>query len=185
MVVGYAGSHGVSNKLEILLRAAELTRHDEIAYVLIGTGPAKPALETFVRERGLVNVFFLPPVSRAAVGSFLTKIDAAYLGWNRSSLYRFGISPNKLLDYMAAGCPVIHGVEAFNDPVGDAKCGISVPPEDPDAVASAVRRLAAMTADERQVLGSRGATYVREHHDNRKLAADFLDFVCSELRVNG
>ena len=185
MVVGYAGSHGVSNKLEILLQAAELTRGDEIAYVLMGTGPAKPALERFVRERGLVNVFFLPPVSRGAVGSFLAQIDAAYLGWNRSSLYRFGISPNKLLDYMAAGCPVIHGVEAFNDPVADANCGISVPPEDPDAVALAARRLAMMSADERRALGSRGAIYVRECHDNRKLAADFLDFVCSEPRING
>ena len=52
-------------------------------------------------------------------------MDALYLGWPKLPIYRFGISPNKLVDYMMAGKPVVHGVEAVNDPVADSGCGVS------------------------------------------------------------
>jgi hypothetical protein len=57
-------------------------------------------------------------------------------------IYRFGIAPNKLMDYMMAGCAVLHAVEAGNDPVAEAGCGLTVEPESVQAVADGLRRLA-------------------------------------------
>ena len=54
-------------------------------------------------------------------------MDGLYIGWERNSIYRFGISPNKLLDYMLVGRPVIHAVEAANDAVAECGCGIPAP----------------------------------------------------------
>ena len=61
-----------------------------------------------------------------------------YIGCRKKELYKFGISPNKIFDYMLSEKPIIHSVDAGNDPVADAKAGISVRPENPELIAQAV-----------------------------------------------
>lgn len=90
-------------------------------------------------------------------------------------LYRYGISPNKLFDYMLAGRPILHACNASNDPVAQAGCGFTVIPEDADAFADAVRRLCALPEAERRRLGANGRNFVIAHHDYRVLASRFLE----------
>jgi glycosyltransferase involved in cell wall biosynthesis len=108
------------------------------------------------------------------VPAFLAAIDIAYIGWQRVPIYRFGIAPNKLMDYMMAGKPVLHAVEAGNDPVGEAGCGLTVVPEDAAAVAEGLKRLARLNARERRAMGERGKAYVLRHHSYPVLAQKFL-----------
>jgi glycosyltransferase involved in cell wall biosynthesis len=86
-------------------------------------------------------------------------------------LYRFGISMNKLYEYMAAGRPIIAAMSAWNDPVTEAGCGIVVPPADPELLANAVVTLAAMTPEARDRLGHCGSMWVRQHNDFNVLGA--------------
>ncbi len=172
-VVGYAGSHGVANALHHLIDAARLLDDLPASLVLVGQGPEKDTLQA--RALGMSNVVFLPPVPKSAIPALLRAMDALYLGWNRMPLYRFGISPNKLMDYMMAAKPIVHSVEAGNDPVAESACGFSVPPEDAEAVAGAIRRLLAMDPTEREAMGARGRAFVAEHHDYRVLAKRFLE----------
>ena len=97
---------------------------------------------------GQPQVQMLPAVPKSQVPAFLAALDIAYIGWQRMPLYRFGIAPNKLMDYMMARCPVLHAVEAGNDPVAEAGAGISVAPESAVAVAEGLRRLAAVPSAE-------------------------------------
>jgi glycosyltransferase involved in cell wall biosynthesis len=143
-VVGYAGTHGISNALGTLLEAAARLQGSPVAVVLVGSGPEKPALLRRAAELGLANVHFFDPVPKAQVPALLRRFDLAYIGWRRQPLYRFGISPNKLIDYMMAARPVLHAVEAGNNPVADAGCGLTVAPEDPQAVADGILALQAL-----------------------------------------
>ncbi|MBA4177917.1 MAG: glycosyltransferase WbuB, partial [Leptothrix sp. (in: Bacteria)] len=99
----------------------------------------------------------------------------AYIGWQRVPIYRFGIAPNKLMDYMMAGCPVLHSVEAGNDPVAEAGCGLTVSPGDAAAVAAGLRRLAAVPAEQRRTMGARGRDFVLANHTYPVLARRFLE----------
>jgi glycosyltransferase involved in cell wall biosynthesis len=108
------------------------------------------------------------------VPAFLAAIDIAYIGWQRVPIYRFGIAPNKLMDYMMAGCAVLHSVEAGNDPVAESGCGLTVAPEAPEAIADGLRRLAALPLAERQAMGERGRHFVLAHHTYPVLAQRFL-----------
>ncbi|MFO1326918.1 MAG: glycosyltransferase family 4 protein [Rubrivivax sp.] len=173
-IVGYAGSHGVPNALDTLLDAAALLRDEPLQFVLVGDGHEKARLQQRVQAEGLDRVSLLPAIPKAQIPSFLMGIDIAYIGWQRVPIYRFGIAPNKLMDYMMAGCAVLHAVEAGNDPVADAGCGLTVPPESPPDVAQGLRRLAHMSPAERQRLGERGRAYVLEHHTYPVLAERFL-----------
>ncbi|NQU26235.1 MAG: glycosyltransferase family 4 protein [Candidatus Nealsonbacteria bacterium] len=176
-IVGYAGGHGLSNALGAVVRAAERLQSLPVTIVLVGHGPEKEGLQKKVKQLALTNVVFLPPVPKTAVGSLLAQMDILYIGWNRSPLYRFGISPNKLLDYMMAAKPIVHAVEAGNDPVAEAGCGVCCRPEAAEEIADAVSELMGRTPEERAAMGQRGRDYVMRHHQYPDLAQQFLDAV--------
>ena len=105
----------------------------------------------------------------------LAAFDIAYIGWQRVPIYRFGIAPNKLMDYMMAGRPVLHSVEAGNDPVAEAGCGVTVAPQDARAVADGLLRMMQLAPSARAVMGERGHDYVMKRHTYPVLAKRFLD----------
>jgi glycosyltransferase involved in cell wall biosynthesis len=176
-IVGYAGSHGRPNALEFLLSAAALLRDAPVDFFLIGDGHEKRALMERAAAEGLDNVHFFAPIAKTSIPSLLRSIDIAYIGWRRVPIYRFGIGPNKLLDYMMAGCAVLHSVEAGNDPVAEAGCGLTVAPESPEAIAGGVRELAAMSPEKRAGLGARGRAFVLDRHAYPVLARHFIEAV--------
>ena len=173
-VVGYAGSMGLPNALDVLLDAARLLRAEPIAIVMVGDGHERARLAQRIVAEGLAKVTLLPPIPKAQIPSMLSAIDIAYIGWQRVPIYRFGIAPNKLMDYMMAACAVLHSVDAGNDPVAESGCGLTVPPESPEAVADGLRRLAALPAAERRAMGERGRAFVLAHHTYPVLAGRFL-----------
>jgi glycosyltransferase involved in cell wall biosynthesis len=173
-VVGYAGSMGRPNALDTLLDAAKRLQGEPLQIVMVGDGHERAHLAARVAAEGLVNVTMCPPIPKAQIPSFLAAIDIAYIGWQRVPIYRFGIAPNKLMDYLMAGCVVLHSVDAGNDPVAEAGCGLTVPPDDAAAVADGLRRLAALPADERRAMGERGRAFVLANHTYPVLARRFL-----------
>jgi glycosyltransferase involved in cell wall biosynthesis len=176
-VVGYAGSMGLPNALDHLLDAARLLQAEPIAIVMVGDGHERARLARRVADEGLARVTMLPPIPKAQIPSMLRNVDIAYIGWQRVPIYRFGIAPNKLMDYMMAGCAVLHSVEAGNDPVAEAGAGLTVPPESPSAVADGLRRLAATPPDGRRAMGERGRAFVLANHTYPVLAQRFLSAV--------
>lgn len=175
-IVGYAGTHGVSNALDTFVDAAAAMKADsDVVFVLFGKGPEKSRLEKRARDEGLTNVVFFDPVSKQQIPALLDCFDVAYIGWNRQPLYRFGIAPNKLMDYMMAGCVVLHSVSAGNDSVGEAGCGLTVEPEDVKQVVDGLRTLLALPAGERKSMGERGRNFVLREHTYPVLAQRFLD----------
>ncbi|ARP78897.1 O-antigen biosynthesis protein WlbE [Bordetella genomosp. 6] len=178
-VLAYAGTHGHANALDMLLQAMARLRDQPIGLLLLGDGPDKPELKRLAGQLGLRNIAFADPVPRPAVQAVMADIDAAYIGLRRSPLFQFGVSPNKLFDYMLSACPVVQSIESGNDIVADAGCGVSVPAEDPAALAAALHGLRALPAAERHAMGRRGRDYVLAHHDYPVLAQQFLDAVQS------
>ncbi|KQV95986.1 glycosyltransferase family 4 protein [Rhizobacter sp. Root1221] len=176
-VVGYAGSHGEPNALDVLLDAAAGLRGDPLSIVMVGDGHLKSHLAARVQSEGLTSVAMFPPIPKAQIPALLAEFDIAYIGWQRVPLYRFGIAPNKLMDYMMAGRAVLHSVEAGNDPVAEAGCGLTVAPESAPAVVDGLRRLAATPPVERAAMGERGRAFVRAHHTYPVLAARFIEAV--------
>jgi len=176
-LVGYAGAHGIANALTTLIDAAARLRNQSVCIVLIGEGPEKANLERLASDLGLVNIIFSAAVSKKAIPAVLAMFDVLYIASTRSPIYRFGISPNKLMDYMMAAKPIICAIEAGNDPVAEADCGLSIAPEDGQLLADAILSLRSLTVDQREKMGLRGRAYVTQHHDYSVLAADFIDNV--------
>jgi glycosyltransferase involved in cell wall biosynthesis len=173
-IIGYAGTHGVANALDTLLDAAKLMRDEKVAIVLVGGGPDKEVLQQRVKAENLQNVWFVDSVKKEQIPALLQWFDVAYIGLQRQPLFRFGIAPNKLMDYMMAQRIVLMAIESGNDPVGEAGCGLTIRPENPQAVAQGTRELLALTEGERRAMGQRGRNFVLENHTYPILAKRFL-----------
>jgi glycosyltransferase involved in cell wall biosynthesis len=182
----YAGAHGLANGLDVVLEAATLLlkrNEKRIRFTLVGAGPEKDKLVEMARERQLSNVEFCSPLAKRDIHSFMQQADAFLLILKDSPVFRWGISPNKMFDYLAVERPVLFGVNTPFNPVADANAGITFEPENPEALVRAVETLLTLTATERQDMGLRGRKYVEENHSFTKLA-DRLEGVLQEVVMN-
>ena len=164
-VVLYAGSVGLSNRLDALLSAINLINDFPVQLVIIGQGPETEALKRLASSLGLTNVSFLSPIPRCQLHGLLALADIAYAGVGASPLYHYGISLNKLYEYMTAGvCVLFAGTaDVFNDLVSEAGAGLSVPHASPEDIADGIRRLYALSREERAELGRRGLDHCQRH----------------------
>lgn len=183
----YAGSHGVANGLETIVQAIHLLDQmgvaDRFRFTLYGEGPEKKRLQQLAVELGLRNLTFKASIPKAGVYQVLKKADAFIVTLADSPLYKYGISLNKVYDYLALARPVVFGGKSLNNPVAEASAGLVVPPEDAQAMADALTQLAAMTAEQRAEMGRNGREFVATNHDTEKLATT-LERVCREAIDN-
>jgi glycosyltransferase involved in cell wall biosynthesis len=179
-LIGYAGGISVSNSLETLLDAARLLSTANISFLIAGDGPRAGPLRERAIHSGFDNFHMLGRIPKSAIGKFLSHMDALAVPFHRSPLYRYGMSPNKLFDYMLAAKPILLASDAINDLVAEAECGLTVEPAHPAAFADAVLRVCALSEDERRRLGENGRRFVIKNHDYAVLASRFLVAVRGE-----
>lgn len=172
-IVCYLGGHAPSNALDTLVDAALKNNDNRFAFVLIGKGNQKQRL--MKKAEGAKNIYFLPPVSKMAVPTVLSMADFLYIGAEKCDLYRFGVSMNKVYDYMMAAKPIIYGVEAANNDVLDAECGFTIKPDAPEDICKVLDELVNMSQDEKQIMGEKGRKWVLENCSYAVLAARFLE----------
>jgi len=113
-------------------------------------------------------------VPKIQVPSILQKADLLLICWRNLRLYKYGISPNKLFDYLASKRPIIMSGNFFNNIVRDAKAGITVEPEDAKALTEGILRIKKMSPEERRKLGANGRVYVEKYHSTQALG-DILE----------
>ncbi|MDH3227099.1 MAG: glycosyltransferase family 4 protein [Thermoleophilia bacterium] len=177
-VAMYVGAHGTYNALHTVLGAAELLRDGPgVSFVLVGGGDQKDRLVEDAERRGLGNVQFIDAVPKREVPSWLARADACLLPYQDVPLFA-GALPNKTFDYLGAGKPIVAAAPdgELTRLVREVDCGIAIAPEDPQAMADAVTRLAADPAQAR-AMGERGMRHAREHYDRAKLAQRFVAVV--------
>jgi len=172
----YAGAHGPANGLDNVINAAILLtkESEDVHFFLVGEGIEKDKLIKKAKENNLNTVTFLNLVPKIQVPSMLQKADLLLICWRNLRLYKYGISPNKLFDYLASKRPIIMSGNFSNNIVQDAKAGITVEPEDAKALAEGILKIKKMTADERQKLGENGRAYVEKYHSTQVLG-DILE----------
>ena len=174
-IVGYAGAHGLANSLRTVIDAFIGLKNEKIALVLVGSGQEKENLINYAELLGLKNIIFLPSLNKSEIPEFLEFTDALYIGLQKQSLFRFGISPNKIFDYMMAAKPIIQAIDAGNNIVKEANCGVNAEPENVEEITSAILYLKTLSYEERLSLGNNGRKFVLENHSYDVLTDKFLN----------
>src|SRR3546814_19599393 len=88
----------------------------------------------------LDNVIFIDAIPKAQVQTMLQHFNALFIGLSKSSLFKYGVSPNKLYDYLYAGKPILYAIDSSNyHPVADAQAGVDLPHENPQDLDDAIK----------------------------------------------
>lgn len=172
-ILGYAGGMAKSNALTALVEAASMVQNLPMEMVLVGKGTEKMHLLSLVKKYGLKQVHFLPPVSKDLVPDLLAQMDALYIGWQETKLYQYGVSANKIFDYMLAEKPILWAGNTGNNPVMEAQAGIAVSGQPAD-IAGAIRKMVAEDSRHLAQWGRNGSVYVKDKHNYRNLAEKFI-----------
>lgn len=146
----YTGSIRRVNNLGLLLDAAKCVKDPRVKFLIWGDGDEREALEQRVRDEKIANVEFKGRVEKKYVPSIVSRANLNFAHNAPSPLFRFGISFNKLFDYLAAGKPVLCDFPCPYNPAVTYGAGIEASDTQPQQIAKAINDLAAASESERQ-----------------------------------
>lgn len=177
-VILFAGNIGFSQGLGTVLKtAAKLRNLEDMLFLVVGNGVAKPRLMKYAQELGLENVRFLPFQPHKVIPNMYASSDVCLVPLRRG--FTAESMPSKVYTITAAGRPLIASVDRNSDIhhfLEEANCGLWVEPEEPEALAEAIRTLYAHPAL-RQRLGRNGREHVVQHYTRQAVAQQYHELL--------
>ena len=169
-IIGYTGALSAYYGLEHLLELARLLQHRSVVgFVIVGKGDLAEALRKGAEQSGLKNLHLVGAVPKVQVGPILETFDACYVGLADLEVHRYGISCNKIYEYMFTAKPIIGSYRAGYDPVADADCGFVAAPGDYAPLVRGIGSLIEQPELARE-MGERGREYFKRNHDFKVIA---------------
>ena len=175
-VIGYAGSIGLSNGLDTFIEVIKrLKDNQDIHFVILGGGGLCESYMKYLQECN--NVQFISRVERHEVKTILAKCNVLYFAALKSRVWNYGWSPNKLIDYMISGKPILASYSGFQSMVNEANSGIIVPAEDEESLIKAINKLLLMPKEELEVMGEMGKQWLIQNRQWTTVADDYLSIM--------
>lgn len=175
VVVGYAGSMGITNSLELFIDTIEsLKDNKNIYFVLVGSGDLKERFESQLSK--CKNVLFWPRIDQNEVNSFLNLCDVLYLSTQYSKVWDYGQSMNKVVEYMLASKPIIATYAGYPSMINEANCGSFVDTLDV-SLKNEVLNIVDMSSKERKTIGENGKKWIYSNRKYSTLARKYIEAI--------
>jgi len=177
VLVAYAGSLGIANAIDNLINAAKILDSTKYSFVIVGSGHEELRLSKRLQDESISNVRIFPPIFQSQVALLLKSADIGYLGAPKFPLYKFGVSQNKLTDYMLNCLPVLNATEAGNNLIDEVQCGFTIVPENAQILADTLIRFADLDDRDKKNMGKNGREYALEHMNYKSISSRLLMFL--------
>jgi glycosyltransferase involved in cell wall biosynthesis len=182
VIVGYAGSMGITNALETFVETIKaMETFTNIHFLLVGSGDLKASFEKELAQ--YKNVTFLPRIQQNEVKYFLQICDILYLSTKDSKVWDYGQSMNKVVEYMLAAKPIIATYTGFPSMINEANCGDFVNSSSPEDLKKIILHYANMTHQERVKVGENGRKWIFENRTYNLLGKKYLEAI-NKLKKN-
>ncbi|HAF06864.1 MAG: Glycosyl transferase group 1 [candidate division TA06 bacterium 32_111] len=178
--IAYTGAIGVANNPYLILDIAKRLEDKPIDFLILGEGPLREEIEKKIENDNIKNVKIHKTIPKRNILNFLANVDLCLITVNKTELYKYGLSPNKLFDYMLAGKPIlITAKPEYSEFVKDSGCGFYADPENLDEIVSTVMKIYNMPKTEREEIGKRGKDYILKFYSEQSLG-DKLEEVINQ-----
>jgi len=177
--VVYAGTFGIANNIGLILDTATKLKESncKIHFYLVGDGPLK---NNYINNyERLDNVTFIEPVPPSELPKFLSNFDLLICPVKNQSIYRFGISLNKIIDYMRSGRPILFSYNGFPSFVDEDKFSFTIPANDSDLIASKLEEISKMSEYKLYEMGKNALNTVENYHSFDFLSNKYINIINS------
>ncbi len=179
IIVGYAGSMGITNALETFVETIkEMDKFTNIHFLMVGSGDLKKGFEKELAQ--YENVTFLPRIKQNQVKYFLQICDILYLSTKDSKVWDYGQSMNKVVEYMLAAKPIIATYTGFPSMINEADCGVFVNSSKTEDLKNAILHYSNMSDQERLNVGKNGFKWIFENRTYDLLAKKYLEAISKQ-----
>ncbi len=145
----YAGSIRTVNSVDLIVKAAELLKcKEDIKFIIYGDGDKRAELEKYCLDNGLTNIKFKGRIDKKYIPYVCSMANVNIISVKQTKISNYGVSWNKLFDYMNAGKPILSTVKVNFDLIEKYQCGISLSNQTPQSIADAIMRLYEMPIDD-------------------------------------
>lgn len=174
--VVYTGSIRRVNNLGLILETAKKLTDTRIRFLIWGDGDEREALEQRVRDEQIPNVVFKGRAEKKYIPSIVSQADLNLVHWEHLDLLRFGVSYNKLFEYLAAGRPIFCTVRPGYSIVEGNHCGHDTSGLTPEDFAAGIRGICEMSDQERKAMGD-NARKTAQQYDFRVLTNKLIELI--------
>jgi len=174
-IVGYAGAIGNANCVNEILESAKIISktNEHIYFVILGDGPLKN--ELIEKYKTLNNILFLSKMGKEYVNDFLSSCDLLLNPWQDKKIYKYGVSPNKWIDYMYSAKPIIVSYNGYQSIINEAGCGEFIEANNPKLLAEKIIEYANKDKTELEKLGNNGKKYLIKNLNYSVLAKKYIN----------
>lgn len=169
--VVYTGALGQANGLIDILQVISAHKKElsNFEFHFWGDGPLKEFLSRYIEDNSL-PCFIHHPVPKSQIRTVFNQADLLLFNLSSSSttIFQYGISPNKLADYHASGKPILSIGQYARNPVLESDAGFAIPSV--QKLPEALLKFQNLSAEERNKMGENGFKYAQTHYDWGKLA---------------
>jgi glycosyltransferase involved in cell wall biosynthesis len=167
----YSGIFAKYSGLDVIIKSAKILEDKNInaRFVLVGGGAEKENLEKLAESMDIGNLEFYGMVPKNEIAKVYEKADV-FISIIKNVVSSSGVSSKKLNEYMACGRPIIFAVNSINNPVEEAKAGVTIPAENPEALAKAVEKMTNLSREERLKMAENAKEYARNNLDIKIMA---------------
>jgi glycosyltransferase involved in cell wall biosynthesis len=167
----------LTNKIDDIINVARQLQLKAInvhIYIL-GNGPLK---SFYIEEaKSLKNITFLDSISSQDVAQFLSNFDLLMLTWSDLPIYRFGVSPNKVIDYMKSGRPILMSYSGYPSLYELEKYCFLTEAENTEAITSKIIEIKSKSKIELDLMGKKAREILHKYHNYDILSDKYIDIM--------
>lgn len=173
-VCTFAGYYMTYEGVYTMLQAAKILQDNNLSIkmVFVGSGEEQAGMVEYVQENGLTNVLIGDRISKEAVPALLNNSDIvmAHLAEEgHSEAYKYGVSKNKVNEYLYSGAVTLYGFHDKKDAVVTSGAGYIYEPFNSEQLANYIIDIYEMENHERKLIGQNGRDYIMSNHSSEVL----------------
>lgn len=179
----YAGSINALDKVELLVKSFHKATQesDKLQLVIIGNGAEKVKLLEYVKNNNLEKyIIFKNSVPKNEILHYLNLADTVWVGLSDSPLYKYGMSFNKIYDYMALAKPILFSGSNYNNPIAESNCALIAVPNNIDSLSEIIIQFHQMPVSEKKELGLKGKKYLIENFTTDIIVNELIKYILQE-----
>ena len=152
-----------------------MNKVNKVHFYLVGNGPLK---EYYLNQSiNLTNVTFIDPVHQLELPQFLSNFDLLICPVSNLSIYRFGISPNKIVEYMRSGRPILFSYNGYPSFIRADEYSFTINAESSDLMVSKIIEIMGIDKIKLDLMGCKGKEIVKKYHTFDFLSDTYINII--------